>query len=82
MKLTIIPVDGAVYKDGYSYSSLDLSAVPTDVHALQWNGAIGWIEFINPIPNEEITALPTWAITAMTKWDEAKTAEETAQQTE
>ena len=74
MKLTIIPVDGAVYKDGVSYSGLDLSIVPSDVHALQFNSAsnTGWIEFTSAIPNEEITVLPSWAITAMTKWDEAE----------
>jgi hypothetical protein len=74
MKLTIIPVDGAVYKDGVSYSDLDLSSVPSDVHALQWNDVSGWIEFTSPISNQEITELPTWAITAMTKWEEAEAA--------
>lgn len=83
MKLTIIREDGAVYKDGISYSGLDLSAVPTNVHALQFNDAsnAGWIEFTqddfgDKAANEKITSLPTWATTAMTKWDEAKTAEE------
>jgi hypothetical protein len=76
MKLTIIREDGAVYKDGISYINLDLSSVPNDVHALQFNSTsnTGWIEFTSPIPNEEITALPSWAITAMTKWDEAEAA--------
>jgi hypothetical protein len=76
MKLTIIREDGAVYKDGISYSNLDLSSIPNDVHALQFNSTsnTGWIEFTSPIPNEEITVLPSWAITAMTKWDEAEDA--------
>jgi hypothetical protein len=76
MKLTIIREDGAVYKDGISYNDLDLSSIPNDVHALQFNSTsnTGWIEFTNPIPNEEITVLPSWAITAMTKWDEAEAA--------
>jgi hypothetical protein len=82
MKLTIIREDGAVYKDGFSYSGLDLSGVPNDVHALQFNSAsnTGWIEFTSPIPNEEITTLPAWAIVSMNKWDEAKSAEEAAKQ--
>jgi hypothetical protein len=80
MKLTIIRADGAVYKDGVSYSGLDLTAVPADVHALQWYGTEGEIEFNGrPKPqNEAITALPAWAITASTKWDEAKVAQEAA----
>jgi len=80
MKLTIIRSDGAVYKDGVSYSGLDLSSVPTDVHALQWYGTEGEVEFNGkPKPqNEIISELPAWAITASTKWDEAKVAQETA----
>ena len=85
MKLTIIRADGAVYKDGVSYSGLDLAAVPSDVHALQFNDAsnAGWIEFVqddfgDKAANEMITLLPAWATTAMTKWDEAKAAQEAA----
>jgi len=85
MKLTIIRTDGAVYKDGISYSGLDLSSVPTSVHALQFNDAsnAGWIEFTEDDfgekdANQKITSLPEWAITAMTKWDEAKVSEAAA----
>jgi hypothetical protein len=85
MKLTIIRADGAVYKDGVSYSDLDLAAVPSDVHALQFNTTsnAGWIEFVQDdfgakAANEKITSLPAWATTAMTKWDDAKAAEEAA----
>ena len=45
MNLTIINEDGAVYVDGYSFSGLDLSSAPADVHALQWKETKGWIEF-------------------------------------
>ena len=83
MKLTIIREDGAVYKDGISYSGLDLSSAPTNVHALQFNDVLnsGWIEFIqddfgNKSNNEIITLLPEWAVTSMIKWDEAKIAED------
>jgi hypothetical protein len=85
MKLTIIREDGAVYKNGVSYFGLDLSSVPSNVHALQFNDTVnaGWIEFTQDDfgkkeANESITSLPSWAITAMTKWDEAKVIEEAA----
>ena len=80
MKLTIIPVDSAVYKDGYCYSGLDLSSVPANVHALQWYETKGEIEFSGiPKPqNETITELPNWANTCLTKWDEAKATKEAA----
>ena len=83
MNLTIIPIDGAVYVDGYSYSELDLSFAPNDVHALQWESDKGWVEFKDldngtKPQNESITELPSWANQAKVKWDEAKATEEAA----
>lgn len=73
MKLTIIPADGSVGEDGKFYNNLDLSScdIPLDVHALQWDGTAGWIEFKTPVPNQPITELPAWANCCMTKWTEA-----------
>ena len=73
MKLTIIPADGSVGEDGKFYLKLNLIScnIPDNVHALQWDESAGWIEFKDPIPNEEITALPAWANCCMTKWAEA-----------
>ena len=81
MKLTIIPSDGAVYRDGHSYSGLDLSSAPENIHALQWDNGGGWIEFKNESEfrkpaNENIYSLPEWVNAALAKWDEAKTNEE------
>ena len=75
MKLTIIPADGSVGENGKFYLGLDLSScnIPVDVHALQWDGAAGEIEYNTPIPNEPITELPAWANCCMTKWTEANT---------
>lgn len=75
MKLTIIPVDGSVGEDGKFYNDLNLSScgIPADVHALQWDEVAGWIEFKDPVPNQEITSLPAWANCCMTKWAEANT---------
>lgn len=73
MKLTIIPIDGAVGEDEKFYSGLDLGScvIPATVHALQWDGAAGWIEFNEPTPNEEINELPSWANCCISKWDQA-----------
>lgn len=79
MKITIIPNDQAVYKDGVSYSSLMLNTVPADVHALQWDNTAGWIEYKNNAkPNETISALPQWANDALTVWQQAYDAEQAA----
>jgi len=75
-RLTIIPVDGAVYNDNVNYTELDLSScgIPADVHALQWDGSAGHIEFTDTRENEEITVLPDWANACVAKWDEADAA--------
>lgn len=75
MQLTIIRADKIVYEDGVSYSPLDVSSVPADVHALQFDTNInyGWIEYdLQPDgtlkPNEDIFELPSWAITCQQEW--------------
>jgi hypothetical protein len=70
MRLTIIPKDYAVYIAGVPYSPLDMSSVPVNVHALQWFDTSGWIEFTNA-PTEQITELPSWAITCVQEWEAA-----------
>lgn len=83
MKLTIVPIDGAVYVDGVSYAGLDLSTcnIPNDIHALQWKDTAGWVEFVDNADgtkpqNQPIAELPSWANDAKAKWDEAKAAQE------
>lgn len=77
MKLTIIPADKAVYKDGISFLNLTFTT-PSNIRALQWDSAQnkGWVEFeydsegVTP-PNQPITELPDWAVQATTAWDAA-----------
>jgi hypothetical protein len=85
MKLTIIPSDASAYKDGLAYHDLDISAVPSGVHALQFNTATnkGHIEFVadengDISAPQQITQLPDWANTVFAKWDDAKAAEQLA----
>jgi len=83
MKLSIVTDDKMVAKDGVGYFDLDISYVQNTVHALQWYETYGEIEYKSTGPyrkpeNEQITALPDWANTALTKWEEAKAAEEAA----
>lgn len=62
MKLTIIRDMGLVHVDGRGHDELDLSSVPADVHAVQWDGTSGEIEYVsNDTPNDSITSLPSWA---------------------
>jgi len=87
MKVTIVPVDNAVYKDGKCWMGIDLSTcdIPTDVHALQWKDTAGWIEFVDrddgtKPANQPITELPAWATAAVAKWDEQQAAADAAAQ--
>lgn len=72
MTVTIIPCDGVVVKDGVAYMQLDFSiaGIPTTVHALQWQGASGWVEHTD-LTNEPIAALPDWAEACLAIWQSA-----------
>lgn len=81
MKYSILKADATAYKDGFALHDLSMSGVPSNVRALQFNDAYGkgHIEFEldsngNLLTNEEITALPDWAIAIFTAWDTAKIA--------
>ena len=73
MRLTILPVDGSVNKDGIAYIGMDLSDcnIPSNIHALQWLDDAGWIEFKDPSPNQDIDELPEWANNCLLVWEEA-----------
>jgi hypothetical protein len=66
-RLTVVPADEAVYVDGFGYLGFDLSFVPSDVHALQWDGEEGWIERKGQ-RDEMISTLPDWATQAQALW--------------
>ena len=74
MKLTIIPVDGNVKKNGVGYLKLDLSscAIPSNVRVLQWEETSGWLEFWDK-QNEDITELPSWTNCCLAAWTVANT---------
>ena len=76
MKLTIIRADGSVYRNGTSFHNLNLSFIPENIHALQWDTDRGWIEFSedtegNRQPNVKIDVLPEWATMAIESWNAA-----------
>lgn len=58
-RITVIPVDGLVSVNGIVMSGLDLSFLPREIHAIQWNGHSGEVEFRQDVlgnkrPNEKI----------------------------
>lgn len=80
MKVSIIKEDGTVVKDGVAYTELDLSALPDNFHALQWDTSSGDLETkdVNNIPsNTAISDLSPyqWCVDA---WQAAYDAEQAA----
>jgi len=55
MKLTIIPSDKVVIKDGLAL--LGLNFILENVHAVQWYGNKGEVEYLDGSPNEAINNL-------------------------
>jgi hypothetical protein len=83
MRLTIIADDQMIGKDSEFYRNIDLSQLPSNVHALQWYDTWGEIEYKTVVSNGVKTRQANtiiesidpynWALTA---WENAKTAYE------
>lgn len=50
MRLTVVPSDNTVIMDGRIFSGLDMSSIPPEVHAIQWYGDKGEVEY-KGLPN-------------------------------
>lgn len=76
MRVTIIPDDKFVSVDGDGLLDLDLSFVDSNIHAIQWYGTHGEIEYKDPVTgkmtsNEEITSFDQFQ-QAITAWQAEK----------
>lgn len=90
MKLTIVADDGAVGIDGIFFSNLDLSSLDPSIHAVQWYGEYGEIEYKTKFENGVVFKPENKVITDISSylfatflWQTAKEkeeAEEVAQQ--
>ena len=47
MRVTIIPIDTFCAVDGIGFGGVDMTSVPTDVHAMQWFGTWGEQEILD-----------------------------------
>ena len=63
MKVTIITEDKFISVGGTGYLgiSTDWSYIPSNVHAVQWNGSSGEVEYTDGSPNVGITSLGVYA---------------------
>jgi len=49
MRVTIVKRDGIVCVDGTCLNNIDTSDIPDEVRAVQWFGAFGEVEVIDPV---------------------------------
>lgn len=54
--ITVIKADKAIYENSVAIIGCDITGLPDDFHALQWNGSEGHIEFTNEKPNLSISS--------------------------
>lgn len=73
-RVTIVPADSLVIVDGRGLSvSLTL---PGNVHAIQWDGRTGWVEYSDGTPNTQMTQAEYDALVvpALAAWESARAA--------
>ena len=85
MKLVIIADDLRVCVDNVCYDGCDLSSLDSSIHAIQWNGEWGEIEYKTVFHDGQITKPQNQVITdiapyqwAVGAWNTVKAAEEAA----
>jgi len=73
MILTIIPIDKTVIIDGMALSEADMSGcgIPSNIHALQFNGSSGELEYTDGTVNSHFATLPAWAELCVKEHDTA-----------
>jgi hypothetical protein len=82
MKLVIIADDARVCVDSVCYDELSMGALDPTIHAVQWNGVYGEVEYKPVFENGQITKPQNQVITsidsyqwAVDAWNVAKSAE-------
>ncbi len=85
MKLVIIADDARVDIDSLSYDDLNMAQLDPTIHAVQWNGEYGEVEYKSRFENGQVVKPQNQIITSITSyqwaidvWSAAKAAEEAA----
>lgn len=89
MKLVIIADDARVGIDALNYDDLDMSKLDPSIHAIQWYGEYGEVEFKSKFENGQIVKPQNQIITDVTPyqwavdaWNAAKAADDAAKAAE
>lgn len=68
MKLVIVADDKRVCIDELCFDNLDVSSLDTSIHAIQWNGEWGEIEYKSVFADGQITKPQNQVITDVTPY--------------
>lgn len=68
MKIVIVADDKRVCIDELCFDDLDVSALDTSIHAIQWNGEWGEIEYKSVFADGQITKPQNQVITDVTPY--------------
>lgn len=73
MRVTIVPSDNFMQIDGRTIW-IDLSDIPTNIHAVQWDGVSGHVEYTNSqnVVLQNLSAFQTW----IDRWTAARDIED------
>ena len=74
MRLTVVPSDKIIIKDGKEYNVSDLSYIDSNIHAIQWYDDKGEIEYVDGTSNLAITDITPYN-QCVTDWEAEKTKE-------
>lgn len=79
MRVTLIKEDGTVTIDGKAFNGIDMSSLPSFVHALDWNETVGDLQCKDPITGW----MSNWTIHSLdpfgpviSQWEQKKHAAE------
>jgi len=76
--LTIVKSDGFVAIDGVGFLSIDCSSLASNVHAVQFDGTNGHVEYTDDTANLAITSVSSYS-TITDLWNTAKAASDKAE---
>ena len=71
MRLTIIPLDNLVIKDGEGYNVDNLDYLDSNINAIQWYEDKGEVEYLDGTENLEITDITPYN-QCLTDWNTAR----------
>jgi hypothetical protein len=68
-RITVIREDGIVVVDGESYDGIDMTNVPSFIHAIQWHNNYGYIEIVDNDHEDDYHIMDTIRIDSFDEYE-------------